>query len=228
MELPFNHRPGRRERHLRRIHENPLFAWPPRRIAPEELLAAQKSDHEEMEAFGESLRALVQRAVDLPPDAGSEPLLELKESLERRYEQSFGLPEDHRRERSAILRLIGLIMQALERVAAKDPLARRELADEAQAREIHFRLLEQPLAADLLHPESSIAPDELLPSLLSASPSEVEAALGLFETPQVEQLATQAVQRLEQLDAQGLDLTEPRRRTLLILAKLGLDGPSLH
>jgi hypothetical protein len=46
MDLPFTHRPGRRERHLRRRHENPLFAWPPAEVAPEVLLAAQKADHE--------------------------------------------------------------------------------------------------------------------------------------------------------------------------------------
>ena len=33
MEVPFTHKPGRRERHLRRRHENPLFAWPVESIA---------------------------------------------------------------------------------------------------------------------------------------------------------------------------------------------------
>lgn len=152
MELPFTHKPGHRERHLRRRHGNPLFGWPPPQIAPEALLAAQRADHEEMEAFREDFRAVVQRAVELPPDAGSDTVLALKETLERHYEQSFGLPEDHARERAAMRKLIDLIMRAIRRAADADPLAARELAEEAQAREIHFRLLEQPLVADLLHP----------------------------------------------------------------------------
>ena len=161
MELPFTHKPGRRERHLRRRHENPLFAWPPQEVPPEDLLAAQQADHEEMEAFRRDFRALVQQAVELPPDAGSEIVLGLKDALERHYEQSFGLPETHTEERTAIRKLIALIMQAVKRAAGVDPLARQELADEEEAREIHFRLLEQPLVADLLHPESPVGPGQL-------------------------------------------------------------------
>lgn len=158
MELPFTHKPGRRERHLRRQHENPLFGWPPPEIPPEVLLAAQKADHEDMEAFRETFQGLVQRAVDLPPDADSDTVLALKQDLERAYEQSFGLPEDHERERSALAKLIEVIMRAVRRAAGADPLARQELEDEGEARAEHFRLLRLPLLADLLHPETPIPP----------------------------------------------------------------------
>ncbi|MCG6896664.1 MAG: hypothetical protein LJE61_05855 [Thiocapsa sp.] len=228
MELPFTYKPGRRERHLRRRHENPLFHWPPQAVPPEALLAAQKADHEEMESFRERFRALVQRAVELPPDAGSEPVLELKAALERHYEQSFGLPESHAEERAAIRRLIGLIMQAVRRTAGADPLASRELAEEEEARQIHFRLLEQPLVADLLHPESPIGPEELAPAVLSASLDEVAAVLELFDTGECAELADQAVRLLEDRAACGLDVTAARQRLTLILAALGTDTPSRH
>lgn len=228
MELPFTHKPGRRERHLRRRHENPLFHWPPQSVPPETLLAAQQADHEEMEAFRERFRALVQRAGELPPDAGSEPLLDLKAELERHYELSFGLPESHAEERAALRRLIGLIMRAVRRAAGTDPLARQELAGEEQAREIHFRLLEQPLVADLLHPESPIGPEELAAAVLSATMDEVAAVLELFGAAERAELADQAVRLLEDRAAHGLDLTAPRQRLSLILATLGTDLPSRH
>jgi len=82
MDLPFTTTPGRRERHLRRRHENPLFAWPPVAVDPQALLAAQKADHEEMEAFRDAFRALVQRAVDLPPNADSDIVLALRSDLD--------------------------------------------------------------------------------------------------------------------------------------------------
>lgn len=228
MDLPFTHKPGRRERHLQRRHESPLFAWPPQEVAPETLLAAQKADHEEMESFRADFRDLIQRAVNLPADADSELVLGLKQDLERRYEQSFGLPEDHARERAALRKLIDLIMKAVRRAAGTDPLARQELADEEQARAIHFRLLEQPLVADLLHPESPIAPAELAPSLLSATAEELEAALDLFDLPQVEELAQDSARLIERLETEGLTLTAPRQRLAQILTRLGSDPAPRH
>jgi hypothetical protein len=228
MELPFTHQPGRRERHLRRRHENPLFAWPLQEVEPEALLAAQKADHEEMEAFRTAFRGLIERAVNLPGDADSDTVLGLKQDLERHYEQSFGLPEDHARERAALRKLIDLIMKAVRRSAGSDPLAQQELGEEQQAREIHFRLLEHPLVADLLHPESPIVPDELVPTLLSAGTEELEAALALFDLPQVEELAQGAARLIERLEGEGLILTIPRQRLAQLLTRLGSDPAPRH
>jgi len=228
MELPFTHKPGRRERHLRRRHENPLFAWPPHEVAPGELLEAQQADHEEMEAFRIDFRTRVQQAVELPPDAGSETVLGLKEALERQYEQSFGLPETHTEERAAIRKLIALIMQAVKRAAGVDPLAGQELADEEEAREIHFRLLEQPLVADLLHPESPIGPDQLAPAVLSATLDEVAAVLQILDVAQCAELADQAILLLEDRAARGVDVSAARQRLDLILAGLGVESAPRH
>jgi len=214
MELPFTHKPGRRERHLRRRHENPLFAWPPVPVEPLDLLAAQQADHEEMESFRDAFRRLVQRAVDLPPNAASDEVLALKEDLERHYEQACGLPEDHAQERAALRRLIDLSVQAIRRAAGDDPLARSELDAEARARAIHLRLLEQPLVADLLHPESPIAPDELLPSLLSASTAELAAALEVFDARQIAELVREGEALLQRLEEAGVDTRVARERLL--------------
>jgi hypothetical protein len=212
MDLPFTHKPGRRERHLRRRHENPLFAWPPPEVAPEALLAAQKADHEEMEAFRSSFRALMQRAVDLPPNAGSDEVLGLKEDLERHYEQSFGLPEDHAEERRAIAKLVEAVTRAVRRAAGADPLAGQELRDEEQARAIHFRLLRQPLVADVLHPDTPIGADELAPAALNASESEVAALLEVLDADQRTLLAVQGRALLDGLRTKGVELPEAKAR----------------
>ena len=204
LELPFTHKPGRRERHLRRRHENPLFGWPPAEVPPEVLLEAQRLDHEEMEAYRASFRTLIRRAVDLPADTGSEEILLLKESLEQHYEQACGLPEDHSEEKVALRRLIAVIMRTLWRHAGSDPMAHQELGDEEAAREIHFRLLEQPLVADLLHPESPITPDELTPSIMTASPAEAAAVCELFDADQLAEVLAEGealCERLAQLGA---------------------------
>ncbi len=212
MDLPFTHKPGRRERHLRRQHENPLFAWPPREIPPDELLAAQKADHEDMERFRESFVVLVQQAIDLEPDTGSDTVLHLKEALELAYEQSCGLPEDHSKEKGYIRQLIALIMKTLSRNVTNDPVARAELKDEETARTIHQRLLEQPLVADILHPQSLITADQLTPSVLDASSAEVAAILDIFDSQQLAILVQQATQILDRLKAQGVPIDTPVRR----------------
>ncbi|NEX18801.1 hypothetical protein G3480_00430 [Thiorhodococcus mannitoliphagus] len=228
MDLPFTQQPGWRERHLKRKHRNPLFAWPPEAVAPERLLEAQRADHEEMEAFGERFRALVQRAVDLPPDAGSEDVMALKGDLEQHYEQSYGLPEDHTQERQAIRKLVDLIAKAVRLAAGEDPLAHRELADAEEARAIHRRLLEQPLVADLLRPDSPITPEELAPTLLSASPTEVEAAIELFDADQIAQIAEAGALLADDRASKGVDMTQALDRLALILTRLKTDYPQAH
>jgi hypothetical protein len=220
MELPFTHRPGRRERHMLRRHENPLFAWPAVPVQPEVLLEAQRSDHDEMEAFRDSFRGLLQRAVDLPADAGSDVVLGLKEALETHYEQSFGLPEDQTEPRQAIARLISVIMRTIWRQAGSDPVAQQELSDEETARAVHFRLLEQPLVADLLHPESPIRPEELVPSLLSATEAEVGAAAEVFDGDQLAIIVQDAEALLSARAAAELDLSGARGRLALLRLRL--------
>ncbi len=209
--LPVTHRPGRRERHLRRRHGNPLFAWPPQLVAPEALLMAQKADHEEMDAFRASFADLVRKAAELPTDAGSELVLGLMDELAQHYEKAAGLPEDHEREQAAIRRLIDIIMRTVRRHASADPLAAQELDDEAAAREFHFRLLEQPLVADLLHPESPILPQELTPALLSATPAEIDSACAIFDDEQLAEIVEQAMALRSRLGDAGLDLSSVDR-----------------
>lgn len=185
---------------------NPLFAWPPEEVPPEQLLEAQRLDHEELEAFRASFRQLVERAADLPPDAGSDPVLELKADLERQYEQASGLSEDQTEAKQALAKLIEIIMRTLLRHVGDDPTAQQELADEAAAREIHFRLLEQPLVADLLHPESPIRPQDLTPSLLSADDAEFAAACDLFDAPQLAVVVDEAQALQRRLGERGADI----------------------
>jgi hypothetical protein len=219
--LPFTHWPGRRERHLIRRHGNPLFGWPPPEVAPEALLEAQRLDHEDLLAFRDGFRVLVQRAIDLPPDAGSDLVLGLKADLERAYEQSLGLPEDQSRERAALGRLIDLVAKAVARAAGNDALALRELAEEGEARAIHFRLIAAPLAADLLHPDCPILPEELAPALLGATAPELAAALGIFDPAQLLELAGQATRLLVGLEALGLHLPQARGRLELLVRRAG-------
>lgn len=142
--------------------------------------------------------------------------------------KSFGLPETHTEERAAIRKLIALIMKAVKRAAGVDPLAGQELADEEEAREIHFRLLEQPLVADLLHPESPIGPDQFAPAVLSGTLDEVAAVLQILDPEQCAALAAQAIRLLEDRAAHGVDLAAARRLLDLLLTSLGVEDAPRH
>jgi hypothetical protein len=187
MRVPFSELPGRRERHYRRRLGNPLFGGAALEANEDDLLEVQRLDHEELLVFLEELRELVRRAVDLKPNEDSQVVLDLKSDLDRLYETASGLADDQSGNKLAIRQLLAVIMKTVWQSAGNDSLAEAELAQEEQARAAHFDLLEQPLLADLLHPESVISAEELLPTLLSESEPALRAALELFE---VEQLAT--------------------------------------
>lgn len=225
MDLAFSDHPGRRERQIKRRHKNPLFAWPPWQAEPEDLLAAQRADHAELEAFRTSFQQLIQRAVDLPEDTGSDLVLALKDQLERHYEQACALAEDQSQHKAAIRKLLEVIMGVIRRHSAQDPIARQELSDETQARAMHFRLLENPLVADLLDPDSPISTHELLPALLSSPTEEVAAAVELFDVEQLALLVDQGETLLTQLHGHGLSATSAQQRLGLIRERLAQYEP---
>jgi hypothetical protein len=192
MDTAFSQFPGRHERHYRRRLDNPLFAARRATFDRDVLLEMQRLDHEELLDFLTVLRATVQQAVDLAPNAGSEVVLDLKERLDRLYEQSAGLADDHAQNQAAIRDLVEVIMRNVERGAAGDPTALEELAQERAAREAHVGLLRSALVADLLHPDSTVTADDLAPTLLSASRQDLAVALQLFDQVQLQHLLSAA------------------------------------
>ncbi|PVV13201.1 MAG: hypothetical protein B6D77_04595 [gamma proteobacterium symbiont of Ctena orbiculata] len=202
MNLLFSERPGRHERHLLRKYDNPLFPEASRRLTQEQLTEAQRLDHEELVAYIGDLRSLVGEAVALGPHEQSDVILGLKERLDKAYETASRLADDQTPNKEAIKKLLGVIMQSVWRGAGNDTLAHQELHQEELARQAHFELLDYPLVADLLDPESAIAKDELLPSLLSADADEFEAAVTLFDPAQLAALLAQA-ETLSELNGKG-------------------------
>lgn len=200
MSLHFSEYPGRRERHLRRKQDNPLFPEQEREISESALEAAQKLDHEELVAFISDFRKLVQEAFDLKPNEGSEVILRLKERLDQAYEQAAGLADDQTETRDAIKKLLAIIMSTVRNGARDDPTAQLELAQEEQARATHFELLQHPLVADLLDPASVIAENELAATLLSASRKELDAVLILFDQEQLTLLCAESERLLDVAD----------------------------
>jgi hypothetical protein len=197
MRVPFSQKPGRHERHFRR-RMHPLFPRPVARLDDEELLEVQRLDHEELLAFIQSLRRLVRKAVELKPNEETQVILDLKAELEKHYEQSCGLADEQGANQQAIASLIKVIMNTIRRSAAGDPLAEQELAEEAAARRRHFELLRAPLVADLLHPETLVEADELVPVLLTDPREQVELALELFDDAQLGEVLEQGRELLLQ------------------------------
>ncbi len=185
MRLLFSEMPGRHERHLMRKHNNKLFPESERTLTSSQLNEAQRLDHEELVAYIGELRKLVGEAVALGPHEQSDVILELKERLDKSYETACRLADDQTPNKEAIKKLVSVIMQSVWKGAGNDSLAHQELEHEEAARKTHYELLEYPLVADLLDPESLIDENELLPSLLSARREEFEAAVTLFDPLQL-------------------------------------------
>jgi hypothetical protein len=192
MSLLFSERPGRHERHLLRKYENPLFPEAARQLTQAQLSEAQRLDHEELVAYIGDLRNLVGEAVALGPYEQSDVILELKERLDQSYETACRLADDQASNKEALKKLVEVIMRSVWKAAGNDTLAHQELTQEEIARQAHYELLESALVVDLMDPESPIAQDELLPTLLSADQADFEAAITLFDIAQLEALLAQA------------------------------------
>ncbi len=204
MTLRFSTQPGRRERHLRRRHQNPLFGNPAPDTTRKELERARSADRQEAAEFERHFTKLVQQAAGLQPNEDSEVILKLKAELDQAYEQVSGLSGEWAAQKQAIGQLTGLIMAAVRRGAGSDPQALDELQQEEAARAMHYGLLACPLVADLLHQDATIPPQELAPSLLSCDAEELQVALQLFDDGQLSQIEEEASGLLQDLPQQAV------------------------
>lgn len=218
MHLRFSATPGRWERHLQRSCNNPLFGQAAAAVNREQLARARGRDQEEARQFQQHFESLVHRATSLQPQEDSEAILALKAQLDQAYEQAAGLAGDNQPVQEAIRKLVALIMDAVRRGAVNDPQALSELAQEDSARAQHYRLLQAPLVADLLAPDSPIQADQLLPCLLSARADELDAAIQLFDHPQLTTLLEDAKTLLATTPLQG-DWLDSTRRNLHLMTR---------
>ena len=201
MSIPFSELPGRHERHYKRRLDNPLFREPAS-LNDADLLDAQRQDHEELLAFITELRATVERALNLKPNEESDVILKLKEDLERLYETSAGLADEQGANQQALSQLLSAVMNTIRSNTTGDSLAEQEMAMEQQARQMHFELLQHALVADLLHPETLIAPDQLVPTLLSSPTEQVKAVMVIFDPEQLAMISQEAQALLSLHDPQ--------------------------
>jgi len=185
-------RPGVRERHLLRKLNNPLFGKAGSRVGKDDLAQARIEDGLEKDRFLAAFQALVQRAVDLQPNTPSETVLEMKAELDRSYQQACALPGDMTPIKQSITRLVDLIMQAIHAGAGNDAHVQQQLVEEDIARKAHYELQEIALVAALMHPDSPVAGDELIPSLLSEAEQTLAATLTLFDEQQMAALCHEA------------------------------------
>ncbi len=177
--------PGKHERHVLRRKGNLLFPVDARQITPPQLAKARKQDQDDYNRYIKSFQELVEKAVNLEANTPSETILELKESLDRSYQESCTLPGDNHKIRSALKKLIGSIMQAVWKETGDDPVAQKKLEEEEIARQEHFQLQNNSLVADLTAEESPCSQEELIPTLLSEPIHSLQEALSLFDEEQL-------------------------------------------
>ena len=201
MSIPFSELPGRHERHYKRRLDNPLFRESAT-LNDADLLNAQRLDHEELLAFITELRETVERALNLKSNEESDVILKLKEDLERLYETSAGLADEQGANQQALSQLLAAVMNTIRSNTTGDSLAEQEMAMEQQARQMHFELLQHALVADLLHPETLIAPDQLVPTLLSSPTEQVKAVMVIFDPEQLAMISQEAQALLSLHDPQ--------------------------
>ncbi|TNF99132.1 MAG: hypothetical protein EP297_06340 [Gammaproteobacteria bacterium] len=224
MPLLFSKKPGCHEAYLKRKYHNPFFA-DDSTITQEMVNAAHQQDQKEIEIFQESFKSLMERSVALKPNTESEIILKLKEDIDKLYEQCAGLAGDHKAWKRGLKKLVDIVMEAIKKGAGNDTTALSELAQEEIARAQHYELLEYPLVAHLLRPDSPIQPDELATFLLAEEEETVTQVLSLFDPEHISALHEQAIQVLsEKPGITGL----PYADTILALIKKHIHTQGIH
>lgn len=187
-----------------RRFKNPLFRHLHDEVTVAEQEDAVLQDRLETEKFIEEFRQLVEEVVALDEKAESEQILSLKQRLDRSFEVCSGLAGDMSEIKQSIRQLVELMMNAVRAGAGNDTVAQQNLDEEDMARNMHFSLLEMPLIADLLRPDSKVTGDDLAPTLLSEDPTAVQVIMSLFTEEQQKQICSEARSILENLDKEGL------------------------
>jgi hypothetical protein len=206
MELQFSNRPGCWECQLRRKYKNPLFLYNTQEITQEDIDKAHQRDKKERADFQKDFYALLNEASKLQSQVESETILTFKDRVDRLYEKCAGLGGDFSVEKKGLHKLSELIMQAILSSGIQDTKIIDNLKREVIAREIHFSLLEHPIIAHLLHPNSPINENEIVPTLLTEEEVSLRAAMSLFSPEQQQILCNSAKELLTQLKSRGYDL----------------------
>jgi len=206
MEIRFSNRPGCWECQLRRKYKNPLFLEDDEEITQAAVDKAHQKDKKERIDFQRDFYALLEEASQLKSQVDSEIILNLKDRVDRLYEKCAGLGGDFSAEKKGLHKLSELIMQAILSSGIQDAKIVDNLQKEMVAREIHFSLLEHPIIAHLLHPESPIKEEEIVPTLLTEEEVSLRAAMSLFSPEQQKILCNAAEQLLTHLKSNGYDL----------------------
>lgn len=149
-------------------------------VSDEALAGARADDDRELSAFAESYGEILKTIAELSGNVDSQVILDIKDRVDRLYEQSCGLGGDRESEKQGLARLYQAITQAIRDGAAHDAEAMKKLDEEALAHEVHWQLMQQPVVADLLFPDSPITPRDLVPTLLSEDATGFSKAMEIF------------------------------------------------
>ena len=202
MSILWSARPGARERHLKRKHNNPLFDDFDS-VTEETVAAAREADEQDYNAFIADFEKLVQDIAALEPQAETQDVLDLKSRLDQAFESSATLPGELEPIHDAIQKLMAPMMQAIYKNAQNDPAALATLEEEDNARAMHYTLLGNPLIADIVSEQSPIEADELAATLLSEHVALLEQALEIFTPEQCAVIRDDAAALLDRLRQQG-------------------------
>lgn len=193
--LNFHTQPGPHERQLRRKYENPLLASG-QGISQIDVDKAREQDQAELEAFLDDFRQSVEQAANLDSRAEADDILAIKARLEQLYPRACGQMGESGAFKSALQRLITAITQALLKAAGNDQESLSRIHEDIENSELHLKISEFPLVADLLSNEEIVPANELAATLLGEESESLSAALLIFGPEQLQKIIETSKQLL--------------------------------
>jgi hypothetical protein len=213
--LIFSPFPGRRERQLCRKYKNTLFPVKEQAITANQLETAQYMDEQERIDFDSFLHDLIEQIANMQQNVSSELILKYKAQLDEAFEQCSRLSGEKTANKKIIIQLINVLMKAVWQGATGDQQALVNLKEEEIAREQHVDLLQIPLVADLLDPQSQVTENDFIAVLLTEAEENLSPVLSLFTPEQLHQITEDAGRYLQ--NSSNLEKTHPAWNKLDII-----------
>lgn len=208
--------PGSHERHLLRREQNPLFEQAQTDVNQDTLMESQQQDHDILLQFHRQFQGLLKECVALDENEETDKIMNLKGRLERLYVVACAIADDQSSNLAAIKKLVDTITGTIRSNVGNDTVALDELAQEEQAREMHYTLLKSKLVADLLQEQPVVPIEQLVPTLLSTDNDQLSLVLQIFDPAQLASIIQEGNRLLGKLDSDGVDVSTYAERLVFI------------
>jgi len=209
--------PGCFERHLQRRRQNPLFPTDRQDVGPIEIDQARLRDNAERSTLKSRILETLHPLMEGPDSVDGQTAIDLLQKLHHLVERVYQSDQGLEQEAAALQRGYQTLSESIRSV--RGPEYSAQLDSAARALQAQVTLFSAPLLATLSRTDSPMRQDELVPSILGLSVSDMQRCLDGIRTLPDESLpvtVSQAIQLIERAAENGIRIADVSEKVRLL------------